>query len=191
LHQHGFFFSGHCERESGSLCGLGCLPGYRLVDGDSFRECQQNGTWTGHQPKCEGMMFHVHCLVLIYYTEIRCSPLKINTEVIQECLPEQNSTDLKFGTKCRARCGEIGYRFIGPHVRECLILGIWSGYEQFCVGKKINKEMKRRFEFFLVDTETTTYVMTNTTSLPPPTTTVQTYHGKHSQLTNHFQFIFF
>ncbi len=60
LPQHGFFFSGYCEREPGSLCGLGCLTGYRLVQGDSFRECQQDGTWTGDQAKCEGMMFDLH-----------------------------------------------------------------------------------------------------------------------------------
>jgi hypothetical protein len=57
LPEHGFFFSGYCEREIGSLCGLGCLTGYYLVSGDSFRECQQDGTWTGDQPKCEGMRF--------------------------------------------------------------------------------------------------------------------------------------
>ncbi len=55
LPEHGFFFSGYCEREIGSLCGLGCLTGYRLIDGDNFRECQQDGTWTGDQPKCEGI----------------------------------------------------------------------------------------------------------------------------------------
>ncbi len=54
LPKHGFFFSGYCQRAPGSLCGLGCLTGYRLVNGDSFRECRQDGTWTGHQPKCEG-----------------------------------------------------------------------------------------------------------------------------------------
>jgi hypothetical protein len=54
LPKHGFFFSGYCKREAGSLCGLGCLTGYRLVNGDSFRECRQDGTWSGHQPKCEG-----------------------------------------------------------------------------------------------------------------------------------------
>ncbi|CAF1017076.1 unnamed protein product [Adineta steineri] len=145
LPQHGFFFSGYCERKVGSLCGLGCNPGYRLVDGDSFRECQEDKTWTGYQPKCE---------------EIRCHSLKSNSDVIQECLPEQeNSTDFKFGTKCRARCSENGYRLLGPHTRECLILGIWSGYTQFCI----------------VNNETTTQVMTNTTSMTPLITTMTSY----------------
>lgn len=69
--------------------------------------------------------------------------------MIQECLPEQNSTDFRFGTKCRARCNETGYRLIGPRTRECLIVGVWSGYEQFCVGKKKqpNNVIKGRFRF--------------------------------------------
>ena len=54
LPQHAFFFSGYCKHTPGSLCGLGCLPGYRLASGDSYRECRSDGTWTGQQPKCEG-----------------------------------------------------------------------------------------------------------------------------------------
>ncbi|CAF4456676.1 unnamed protein product [Rotaria sp. Silwood2] len=148
LPQHGFFFSGYCEREPGSLCGLGCLSGYRLVDGDSFRECQQDGIWTGQQLKCQ---------------EIRCPLLKINTKVVQECSPEQNSSDFKIGTKCQAKCSEIGYRLIGPHTRQCLILGIWSGYEQFCV----------------VNNETTMHAITSTNStqlLTTTTTNIRKYH---------------
>ncbi len=81
-------------------------------------------------------MTYTEYFLFIYNIEIRCPALKINIRVIRDCLPEQNSTDFKFGTKCRARCNETGYRLIGPHTRECLILGIWSGYEQFCMGKK-------------------------------------------------------
>ncbi len=70
--------------------------------------------------------------------------MKINTQVIQECLSEQNnSTVFKVDTKCRARCREFGYRLLGPHTRICLILGIWSGYEQFCIGRKINKKITK------------------------------------------------
>ncbi|CAF1552927.1 unnamed protein product, partial [Rotaria sordida] len=53
--------------------------------------------------------------------------------MIQECLPKQNSSDFKIGTKCQAKCREISYQLIGPHTRQCLILGVWSGYEQFCI----------------------------------------------------------
>ena len=55
--KYAFFFSHRCERESGSLYDLGCLNGYQLVSGDSSRRCPENGTWTGHQLKCEGRMF--------------------------------------------------------------------------------------------------------------------------------------
>ncbi|UJR22438.1 hypothetical protein I4U23_025498 [Adineta vaga] len=146
---HGYFMSGYCEREIGSLCGFGCLTGYRLDDGDSFRECQSNGTWSGLQPNCQ---------------EIHCPLLKTTTHVIQECLPKQNSINLKFGTKCQARCIESHSQLLGSHTRECLILGIWSGYEQFCI----------------VSNETTTNSEMTTTasaiSTSPMITTVPKYY---------------
>jgi hypothetical protein len=63
--------------------------------------------------------------------------LKIHPRVKQECLPQQNHTKFSFGTKCRAKCNETGYRLIGPRTRECLSMGKWTGYEQFCIGKCI------------------------------------------------------
>ena len=142
LPKHGFIFSGHCEREPGSLCGLGCFSGYRLVQGDSLRECQKNGTWSGEQPTCEGKTFLLFVQsFLCSLTEIRCPLLRGSTYVVQECSPEQNTTNVKFGTKCRAKCNETGYRLLGPRVRECLIVGLWTGYEQFCIGKDLKHLM--------------------------------------------------
>ncbi|CAF3636597.1 unnamed protein product [Rotaria sp. Silwood1] len=140
LPKHGFFFSGYCKRTPGSLCGLGCLTGYRLVNGDSFRECRQDGTWSGREPQCEA---------------IRCPALKTHPRVIQECLPQQNTTKLHFGTKCEAKCNKTGYRLIGPRIRECLVMGRWTGYEQFCI----------------VGIETTPFVITSSTSTHLLTTT--------------------
>lgn len=62
--------------------------------------------------------------------------------MIQECVPESNRTNVKAGTICRARCAKIDYELIGPAVRECLILGRWSGYDQICDGTKMIKSMK-------------------------------------------------
>lgn len=61
-----------------------------------------------------------------------------------ECSPQQNSTKYQFGTKCRAKCNETGYRLIGPRIRECLSMGRWTGYDQSCIGKcfTIEKNMK-------------------------------------------------
>jgi len=118
--EHGYLVHDYCSRENGSFCGFGCFPGYRISSGDTFRECQDDGTWTGESLIC---------------AETRCSPLKINPDIIQDCSPKQNTTNYIFGTKCRARCNKTGYRLAGLHIRECLIVGIWSGYEQFCIGK--------------------------------------------------------
>lgn len=75
---------------------------------------------------------------IVFLLEIRCSALKIHPRVIQACLPSQNQTNkFRFGTICRAKCNETGYRLIGPRTRECLNTGKWTGYEQFCIGKYI------------------------------------------------------
>ena len=39
----------------GSLADYTCNPSYRLVGTDS-RQCQENGTWSGEAPTCEGMI---------------------------------------------------------------------------------------------------------------------------------------
>jgi coenzyme F420-reducing hydrogenase gamma subunit len=77
-----------------------------------------------------------------YLIEIRCPPLKNHPRVIQECLPQQNNTKLQFGTKCQAKCNETGYRMIGPRIRECLSISKWTGYEQFCIGKRSTIDRK-------------------------------------------------
>lgn len=135
----------------GSLCGLGCFTGYRLVNGDSFRECRQDGTWSGHQPKCEGQLIHqLHASNLFFVVEIRCSALKIHPRVLQECTPAQDqTTKFRFGTTCRAKCNATGYRLVGPRSRECLSTGKWTGYEQFCIGKHILTLKSRIITYFL------------------------------------------
>ncbi|UJR26649.1 hypothetical protein I4U23_007966 [Adineta vaga] len=144
LPNHGFFFSGDCKHTPGALCGFGCLPGYRLVNGDSFRECRSDGTWTGRQPKCE---------------EIRCPSLQTRSRVLQECFPQQHTTKVQFGTKCQAKCNNTGYRLIGPRIRECLSMGRWTGYDQFCIA----------------GTETTPRLITSLTSTNRLTTATPKY----------------
>ncbi len=73
--------------------------------------------------------------------------MKIHPRVIQECLPKQNHTKLLFGTQCHAKCNQTGYRLIGPRTRECLSMGKWTGYEQFCIGKCIAKDRQVSISF--------------------------------------------
>jgi hypothetical protein len=138
LPEHGFFFSGFCNRTPGTLCGLGCLTGYRLVEGDSFHECLANGTWTGRQPKCQGKSYWRYSCTLIVelYLEMYCSPLKVHSRVVHSCVPKiPNTNKIKIGTKCQTKCNVTGYRLVGPRTRECLSVGKWSGYDQSCIGK--------------------------------------------------------
>ena len=136
LPRHGYFLSNECERVASSLCGIGCLTGYRLTTGDSFRACQNDGLWSGEEPTCTGLIAVHHPLILICVcAEIRCPGLKANSRVVQQCTPEQNETSSRVGTRCRATCNATGYRLLGPQMRECLILSRWTGYDQYCIGK--------------------------------------------------------
>ncbi len=85
--------------------------------------------------KVRHLAYLITIILLVLFLEIRCPSLKIHPRVIQECLPQQNTTKFPFGTKCRAKCNETGYRLIGPRMRECLSVGRWTGYEQFCIGE--------------------------------------------------------
>ena len=68
--------------------------------------------------------------------EIRCLALTVNNHVIQTCSPDPvNRTTWAVGTICQAVCNETGYRLIGPGIRQCLSVGHWTGYEQFCIGR--------------------------------------------------------
>ena len=41
----------------GSVMNFRCKTGYTL-DGPEQRTCQKDGTWSSHQPYCEGRRFH-------------------------------------------------------------------------------------------------------------------------------------
>ena len=181
--QHGFLLSGHCERQVGALCGYGCMLGYRLTAGDSLHECQSNGTWSGHPLTCEGMKNQPQCMIGIHSLEIHCLPLKTDSQVFQECSPKPNSTGATVGTRCRARCNESAHRLLGPSTRECLIVGRWSGYDQFCIGKQREHRLRKNGWPVSVNNKTGALVVTNTTSTSPSTTTtVPAYRGKELEV---------
>lgn len=44
----------------GSTAQYVCFDGYQLI-GDANRECQNDGTWTGSEPICQGELAKVVC----------------------------------------------------------------------------------------------------------------------------------
>ena len=110
--------------------------------------------------------------VILSLLEIRCPPIQGRARVIQECFPQQNSTKLQFGTKCRAKCNDTGYRLIGPRVRECLSVGRWTAYDQFCVGECVAVDRSKWLRtFFVAGSETTPSMSSSSTSTRRLTTT--------------------
>ncbi len=41
----------------GSTASYTCDQGFFLTNGDSVRQCQPNGQWSGNEPTCEGIMW--------------------------------------------------------------------------------------------------------------------------------------
>lgn len=124
---------------------------------------------------CVDSRMFVHLLI-----EIHCPPLKFHTRVIQTCSPEQTSGSIwTVGTKCQAICNETGYRLIGPSVRQCLSLGYWSGYEQYCIGRRRNEIRIRNIRIFVpAGPEIERITHSTSTTVAPSTSTHRKYLGK-------------
>lgn len=52
--EHGYFVKRKpCDTVRYTACGIRCEVGYTLT-GTSIRLCQNNGTWSGDSPSCQG-----------------------------------------------------------------------------------------------------------------------------------------
>ncbi|KAL9960533.1 hypothetical protein ACROYT_G034005 [Oculina patagonica] len=101
-----------CTRLPGDACEFACKRGYGLI-GSDIRRCNNSGSWTGTQPRCEA----VTCPTL--------SP-PTNGELL-EC----NTTEMLYDTVCRFSCNE-GSEASGSTVRRCTENGTWSGNDLVC-----------------------------------------------------------
>ncbi|MBZ3876498.1 CUB and sushi domain-containing protein 1 [Sciurus carolinensis] len=99
--------------EYGAQVLLSCSPGYYL-EGQRLLRCQANGTWSigEERPSCR---------------VISCGSLSFP--------PNGNKigTLTTYGATAIFTCN-TGYTLVGPHVRECLANGLWSGSETRCLA---------------------------------------------------------
>ncbi|XP_053395851.1 sushi, von Willebrand factor type A, EGF and pentraxin domain-containing protein 1-like [Mercenaria mercenaria] len=86
-----------------------CDEGYR-VQGNTRRECQADGSWSGSSPIC---------LFII------CPRPEPNRNVVVL------GTSYTYGSELEYSCND-GYELDGPSIRRCTESGEWSGKEPFC-----------------------------------------------------------
>ena len=51
----------HCMTKSTNFndgCAYSCKPGFKYIQGDQRRVCSHDGTWTGQELVCKGILFH-------------------------------------------------------------------------------------------------------------------------------------
>ena len=115
-----------------------CNDGYRII-GNRTRICQQNGTWSGNPPICQGIRKAILEL---------CSILKSNC-VDKKCdilvAPGNGSVTTHIANlsaisiySCRSGYDLIG----GDRTRLCLPSGLWSGTQPSC---------KRNYENYIAN----------------------------------------
>ncbi|CAK9299230.1 unnamed protein product, partial [Gordionus sp. m RMFG-2023] len=117
-----YFAPENCSNIVNEVCGMLCKPGYKLVDGDNFRLCQHNLTWTGKNPTCQIQMCPK--LSKIPHSSISCKD--INDKVLQS-----NQAEYEMGTSCDVRCLD-NKTLVGQSRRTCLPFGTWDGIRNFC-----------------------------------------------------------
>lgn len=125
----------------GSTAIYECWNGFKLI-GNARRTCLENGSWSGYDPNCRGMMrinlnfpflFDFAILSLIYdyllLLEIQCdAPEPTNATI--------DVTSFQIGGYVKYSCSK-GQFLVGEASRKCSDHGIWAGNVPYCICKNI------------------------------------------------------
>ena len=128
------------ETYIGSVAIYSCDYGYKL-EGNSRRECEHSGYWSGKQPECIKSkldeLYSVHAsglnnvIISIYFREVLCK----DVQSPDYGRVEHEGTHV--GAKATYTCND-GYKLVGSQKRRCLISGYWSGKEPICKKSKLD-----------------------------------------------------
>ncbi|XP_065089093.1 sushi, von Willebrand factor type A, EGF and pentraxin domain-containing protein 1-like [Ochlerotatus camptorhynchus] len=128
-----------CSQVLNAACGTRCQSGYQLV-GDSIRLCQENGIWSGNDPKC--VLKPCPPLKIPYYGLTVCknpdlnlhfdySPRNKSFIVNYSASSERSTEPMPIDTDCSFKCGH-GFYLVGSNTRNCLPLSKWDGLQTTC-----------------------------------------------------------
>lgn len=102
-----------CSNLPGNTCRFSCDKGY-ILTGSATRTCQDDGTWTGTQAKCNAAT---------------CPALSIPANGIQTGC--SGKTAEQHNKICQFSC-KSGFTGIGSPTRKCQENGTWSGQDFVC-----------------------------------------------------------
>ncbi|KXJ84393.1 hypothetical protein RP20_CCG009862 [Aedes albopictus] len=128
-----------CSQVLNAACGTRCQSGYQLV-GDSIRLCQENGVWSGNDPKC--VLKTCPPLKIPYYGLAVCknpdlnlyfdySPRNKSFLLNYSASLERSTEPMPIDTDCSFKCGH-GFYLAGSNSRNCLPLSKWDGLQTSC-----------------------------------------------------------
>ena len=138
----------------GLTANYSCNEGYTIM-GNEVRTCQENETWSGEDPVCQGEYMYV-CVYLnrkmkhIHLHISFCVFLVVDCFTLTNPTNGQVSLDMTtFGAVANYSCNE-GYILTGPTARTCQSNGNWTEDEPFCQSKylaQVTMRMVVAFEF--------------------------------------------
>ena len=121
-----------------------CNNGYTLTTGGSFRQCQNNGTWSGSTPTCQ---CEFHCILTVrcftFLDTVNTGPTEPPITCPDLIVPANGMISYNMGSASPRPVSTVatytcnsGYTLNGgSSTRTCGSNGVWSGSELTCQRK--------------------------------------------------------
>ncbi|CAH3164729.1 unnamed protein product [Pocillopora meandrina] len=126
-----------CSNLPGNTCRFSCDKGY-ILTGSATRTCQDDGTWTGTQAKCNGRYIKNKSVFLIFkHSFIFVSVINCSKLLVSPGDPlRMSSCGYNFGAQCNFSC-PTGYRLNGSSSLKCVAQsdsppGVWDNRLPTC-----------------------------------------------------------
>ena len=129
----------------GCLAVYECNDGHRII-GNRTRICQQNGTWSGNRPICQGKRYAI--LELCSILKVNCVDTKC--DILVATGNGNVTTEIANLSAIATYSCRSGYDLKGgDRTRVCLPSGLWRGTQPSC--KRIYENYIANMSFMLID----------------------------------------
>ncbi len=126
----------------GTVATFTCDNGYTLTGG-SFRVCQNDGTWSGSAPTCQGEFHYILTGSFTFLDTVNTGPTELPTTCPDLTVPANGMISYNMGTASLRPVDTVatytcntGYTLNGGGTRTCGSDGVWSRSAPTCQGKE-------------------------------------------------------